>query len=165
MDLIAALKKEFDTETQITRKFLKLVPEEKYHWAPHTKSMSLKQLSGHIAELPYWVNMAVHSDGLDFAKNEYQPPAIENSDDLLSLFEKSVKDGKNALNTVESEQFTESWQLKNGDQVLWDGTTYEMIRHALAQQIHHRAQLGVYLRLLDIPIPGSYGPSADDQSF
>jgi uncharacterized damage-inducible protein DinB len=165
MDLIAALKKEFKTETTTTRKFLKLVPADSYDWAPHKKSMSLKQLSEHIAELPHWVHMAVYTYGLDFAKNEYQPPSFENGEELLALFEKSVKDGEDALSTVKEEQFEETWQLKNSDQILWDGNTYEMIRHALAQQTHHRAQLGVYLRLLDIPIPGSYGPSADDQNF
>lgn len=165
MDLIAQLKKEFETETTTTRKFLKLVPEDKYDWKPHNKSMSLKQLSGHIAEIPGWVNLAIHTDGLDFGKNEYQPPSFETGKELLEFFEKAVKDGEKALSEVKEEQFEIVWQFKHNDHILWDGNKYEMIRFSLAQQIHHRAQLGVYLRLLDIPIPGSYGPSADDEQF
>ena len=165
MDLIKALKKEFETETATTRKFLKLVPEEKYDWKPHDKSMSLKQLSAHIAEIPGWADLAINKESLDFGKNEYAPPSFENADQLMDVFEKAVENGRKALSNVKEDQFEQGWQFKHHDHVLWDGNKYEMIRFGLAQQIHHRAQLGVYLRLLDIPIPGSYGPSADEESF
>lgn len=165
MDIINSLKQEFQEEAAITKKFLMLIPEDKYDWAPHEKSMSLKQLAVHIAELPSWVSMAVNTDGLDFATSNYAPTPIENNEKLLELFERSLKEGNIALENAQEDQFGLRWTLKSGETILWDGTKYSMIRHAFSQTTHHRAQLGVYLRLLNIPIPGSYGPSADNQNF
>ncbi|MGD8427627.1 MAG: DinB family protein [Balneolaceae bacterium] len=165
MEIIPLLLKEFDQEADTTRKFLKLVPEDKYDWKPHEKSMSMKRLAVHIAELPSWPAMALNTDGLDFAESDYEPTPVKNSEELLSLFEESYKKGKNSLENADEEDLLPIWTMKNGDQVLAEWTKYEVIRHALSQIKHHRAQLGVYLRLLDIPIPGTYGPSADEQSF
>jgi len=165
MDLIKALEKELTEEVETTKKFLKRIPEDRYDWAPHEKSMKMKQLAVHIAELPSWISMAVHSDGLDFASNGYVPTPIENNDELLRLLENSFQEGLAALDELNENQLEEDWTLRHGDQILREGNKYEMIRIAYSQTIHHRAQLGVYLRLLNIPIPGSYGPSADDPGF
>jgi uncharacterized damage-inducible protein DinB len=127
--------------------------------------MDMKTLSVHIAELPSWVSMALTSSELDFATMPYEPTPAANAADLLAIFEKSLESGRKELQNAREEDLLPSWTLRSGEQIFAVMSKYEVIRHSLAQTIHHRAQLGVYLRLLDIPIPGSYGPSADEQSF
>lgn len=165
MEIIKLLLKEFEAEFNTTKKFLALVPVDKFNWAPHEKSMKMKSLSSHIAELPSWVSMAITTDGLDFATAPYEEKQIESPADLIKLLEESYNSGKAELEKTNEAILAEKWVLRNGEQILADFTKYETIRHAFSQTTHHRAQLGVYLRLLDIPIPGSYGPSADDQNF
>ncbi|UKT63230.1 DinB family protein [Pedobacter mucosus] len=165
MDIIKALLKEFENEAATTRKFLAIVPVEKFDWAPHEKSMKMKGLATHIAELPSWVSMALTTNELDFAKEAYNPTEVNDNKDLLALFEKSYASGKSELEKASEKDLEGKWLLRNGEQILADYTKYETIRHSLSQTAHHRAQLGVYLRLLNFPIPGSYGPSADDQNF
>ena len=165
MDIIKALLKEFESEFNTTKKFLALVPTDKFDWAPHEKSMKMKSLASHIAELPSWVSLALTTNGLDFATAPYEEKHIESVGDLTKLLEESYESGKTELEKAKEESLNEPWILRNGEQVLGDLTRYETIRMAFSQTTHHRAQLGVYLRLLNIPIPGSYGPSADDQNF
>ena len=165
MDLIKLLQREMNQEALTTRKMLSRVPPEKFDWQPHPKSMTLGRLAAHVAELPGWVAMVVDTNELDFANNPYEPKDVKNTGELLDYFEDSLKNGKDALNRVNIEQFSEPWTLRNGEQVYSTEPKYDVIRMAHSQIIHHRAQLGVYLRLLNIPIPGSYGPSADDVTF
>ncbi|MEO8887288.1 MAG: DinB family protein [Mucilaginibacter sp.] len=162
MSIIKILLKEIEQEAQTTRKMLSIVPNDKYDWKPHPKSMSIKQLATHIAELPSWVSMAITTDGLDFAANPYKPEDINNTTDLLTFFEKNYAEGRAQLQATTEEVLQQPWVLSNGDQVLLNQNKYETVRVAISQTIHHRAQLGVFLRLLNIPIPGSYGPSADE---
>ena len=157
--------KELTEESVVTRKMLERVPEDKYDWRPHEKSMTMKALAGHIAELPSWINMAFETDELDFQANAYVPPSFSHQPELIGLFEKSLAGAKEKLEPAQEEDLSPSWLLKNGEEVLMSLTKGGLIRHALSQTIHHRAQLGVYLRLLDIHIPGTYGPSADEASF
>ena len=164
MKMIPILKKEFEQEAAITRKFLPLVPEEKFGWKPHEKNMTLKELAVHIAEIPAWVDMAFNTDELNFADG-YEPTEVKSTEGLMNLFEESVQKGNGALDNADEEDLKLNWIMRNGDQIIMEMTKYEMIRVSLNQTTHHRAQLGMYLRLLDIPIPGSYGPSADDQGF
>jgi len=163
MDIIKMFLKEVDREAEITRKMLKIVPEDKYDWQPHPKSMTIRQLTTHIADLPEWVAMAVTTDGLDFANNPYNPPVINNNAELLAYFEKNLANGRAKLAVATEEDLLADWTLRSGDQVYMVQTKAEVVRVSLNQTTHHRAQLGVFLRLLDIPIPGSYGPSADEQ--
>jgi uncharacterized damage-inducible protein DinB len=165
MSIITKLIKELQEEAQTTRKMLSLVPEDKYEWHPHEKSMSLHRLASHIAELPGWVAMALTTEELDFQNNPYTYPTIANNADLLAFFEDTLKKGVDALHNTNEAILEEKWILRNGEHILSESTKYEVIRMALAQQIHHRAQLGVFLRLLNVPIPGSYGPSADENNF
>ncbi|MCX2576346.1 DinB family protein [Pedobacter sandarakinus] len=165
MDIIKALLTELESEFNITKKFLSLVPTNQFDWAPHARSMKMKALASHIAELPEWIELAFQTDGLDFATAPYEEKSVTSQEDLLHILETSYAKGKAALENANEGVLGKQWILRNGDQVLGDMNKYEMIRIAFSQTIHHRAQLGVYLRLLDIPIPGSYGPSADDQSF
>ncbi len=165
MDIIQLLLTEYEREAETTRKFLALVPEDKYDWAPHEKSMKMEFLATHLADIPNWVTLALTTDELDFAVTGFEPTSVNNTAEILAILEKSVAAGKAALENAKEEDLNGRWVLKNGDQVLADYSKYETIRHSLSQTSHHRAQLGVYLRLLNIPIPGSYGPSADSQSF
>lgn len=165
LELLPLLQKEMEQEAATTRKMLNRVPADKFDWQPHPKSMTLRRLAAHVAELPGWVAMALETDELDFQNNPYEPKEVQTAAELMDYFETSYKKGREALANANVESFTEEWVLRSGDQIYSRDTKYEVIRMSYAQVIHHRAQLGVYLRLLDIPIPGSYGPSADDMTF
>jgi uncharacterized damage-inducible protein DinB len=125
----------------------------------------LQNLAVHIAELPSWVSMALTTSELDFATMDYTPTKVQSTEEIVNLFEQSLAKGLEALSNAKEEDLLPSWTMRNGEQIYSVMTKYEVIRHAFAQTTHHRAQLGVYLRLLGVAIPGSYGPSADEQSF
>lgn len=165
INIIQQLLKEMEQEAKTTRKMLSIVPDDKYDWKPHKKSMSIQQLTSHIAELPGWISMALTTDELDFAKNPYTPEPVTKTSDLLHFFEKTLADGKAHLEKAKEADLLPNWTLRNGDEIYSVSSKAEVIRMAFSQIVHHRAQLGVFLRLLDVPIPSSYGPSADDQSF
>lgn len=159
------LLREMDQEAEITRKMLACVPDDKYDWKPHEKSMTMRRLTTHIADIPSWVEMAICDDELDFANTTHQEPVINDTRELLNYLEESITKGRAALTNIKDEQYGQEWIMRSGDQVYAVYTKGEVIRMAYNQITHHRAQLGVYLRLLDIPIPGSYGPSADEMGF
>lgn len=165
MEILPMLLKEFDSESTITRKFLERVPADKFSWKPHEKSMSLQSLTVHLAELPGWVNMAFNTDGIDFSAIKYKPTPVNSRDDLISVFTNAVKKGRDALTIAHEKDLLPIWTMRSGEHIHAKMTKYEVVRHSLNQTTHHRAQLGVYLRLLNIPIPGSYGPSADEMNF
>lgn len=165
MDIIPLLKKEMEQEAIGTRKMLQRVPAEKLGWKPHEKSMTMQNLAVHLAELPSWVSMGLTTSELDFAKMDYKPTEVKNTEDIIKLFDDSLAKGLEALNKAKEEDLWPTWTMRSGEKIHGVMTKYEVIRHAFAQTSHHRAQLGVYLRLLDIPIPGVYGPSADDTNF
>jgi uncharacterized damage-inducible protein DinB len=156
---------ELQREATPTRKMLSAVPDDKYDWKPHPKSMTIRQLAGHIAELPGWIDMTLNTNELDFAANPYASPDIKDTAGLLAYFEKNLESGKKNLLAAKDENLDEPWTLRNGEQVYSTEPKADVIRMSISQIIHHRAQLGVFLRLLDVPIPGTYGPSADDESF
>lgn len=162
MELIQSLLKEMEKEAQTTRKMLSIIPTDKFDWQPHPKSMTIKRLATHIAELPSWVSMALTTDELDFSNNPYEPADIKDTPALLEYFERSLESGRSHLEKADIAQFDEPWTLRNGSEVYDVSPKGEVIRMSYSQIVHHRAQLGVFLRLLDIPIPGSYGPSADE---
>jgi uncharacterized damage-inducible protein DinB len=165
MSIIELLLKELNNEANTTRKMLSRVPADKFDWKPHPKSMSLKNLATHVAELPGWVDMTLNTSELDFAKNPYAPAEVKDAKELLNYFEDNLERGRTELSKASEDQLAEMWTLRNGDQVYSTEPKLDVIRMSYSQIIHHRAQLGVYLRLLDVPIPGSYGPSADESSF
>ncbi|PSR57359.1 damage-inducible protein DinB [Adhaeribacter arboris] len=165
MSVLDLLPKELAQEAETTRKMLSRIPDDKYDWQPHPKSMTIKQLATHIADLPSWITMALNTDELDFSAQPYTPTEVKNTAELLQILEKSIASGTESLSKATEEDLLPTWTLRDGEQVYAVYTKYEVIRHALSQLIHHRAQLGVYLRLLNIPIPGSYGPSADEMNF
>lgn len=156
---------EMEQEAQTTRKMLERIPDDKYDWQPHPKSMTIEQLATHIAELPTWVTMVLNTNELDFAQNAYEPKHVGNTAELLGLFEHSLANGRTSLAAATDAQLEPMWTLRNGDEIYSKTTKGNFIRITFSQIVHHRAQMGVYLRLLNIPIPGSYGPSADEQGF
>ena len=164
-EIIPALLKEMEMEVATTRKMLALIPDDKLDWQPHPKSMKMRVLAVHIAEIPSWVHMALTTEVLDFGAMDYKPTEVSGSADLLRILEESYKKGHDELATANESDLLGPWTMRNGDTILAELTKYETIRHSFSQTTHHRAQLGVYLRLLDIPIPGSYGPSADEMNF
>ena len=165
MSLIQMFLKEMDREAQTTRKMLERVPDDKYDWKPHEKSMSVRQLATHIAELPSWASMVLTTDELDFASSPYQQKTINNTKDLLAYFESSLADGRTQLEKATDNELVPNWTLRNGEEIYSVESKADVIRMSYCQTVHHRAQLGVFLRLLNVPIPGSYGPSADEMKF
>lgn len=162
MTRLSLFKNELEKEAVATRNMLAAVPNDKFDWKPHPKSMSIRQLTNHIADLPAWPLFIINSDELDFAKMEYKPKEAGDRDDLLAIFESNLVDGINVLSNAKEASLDEPWTLRNGDKIYSTEPRADVIRMSISQLIHHRAQLGVFLRLLDIPIPGSYGPSADE---
>lgn len=161
-----SLLKEMENEARTTRKLLERVPDGNYDWKPHEKSMTIRQLATHVAEIPGWIPMILNTDGIDFAKMEYKPAAINNQTELIAHFEKSLAEGLSALSASDDNLLIhEKWAMRSGDIVHSNDSKLDNIRHCYCQIVHHRAQLGVYLRLLNIPVPGSYGPSADETGF
>ena len=163
--MINMLLKEMDREAITTRKMLERVPNDKYDWKPHEKSMTIRRLATHIAELPSWVSMTLTTNELDFANNPYQPVPINNNEELLAYFERSYAEGRAELEKATDKDLEPDWTLRSGDQIYSVESKGDVIRMSYNQIVHHRAQLGVFLRLLNVPIPGSYGPSADEMNF
>lgn len=161
------LLSEFDQEMANTRKVLALYPETKTTFKPHEKSMPLNHLAGHVAEMPGWIPMTMQMDVLDFDPNTFVPFAPNTTAELLSKFDENVKSAREALATATDEQFGQTWTMKINGTVVVSLPRYTAVRSfVLNHVIHHRAQLGVYFRLNNIPIPGLYGPSADEpQNF
>lgn len=165
MEMLSVLLKEYENESTITRRFLERVPSDKFDWSPHPKSSTLKDLAVHIAELSGWVDMALNTDGLDFAATEHKPTPVEATNDLLRIFERYYLEGKRALNDAKGTDLDKKWILRHGDTILAEMNKHETIRQTMIHIAHHRAQLGVYFRLLDVPVPSTYGPSADEAVF
>ena|ERR1022692_2105308 len=162
MELIPMLLKEMEQEAQITRKMLDRVPDDKFNWQPHPKSMTMQRLATHVAELPEWTKMAVTTNELNLDMDHFEPVLAKNRKELLEMFEKNLAEAKANLENATEELLTEPWTMRSGDQVYYKATKADVIRMSFSQTVHHRAQLGVFLRLNDIPIPASYGPSADE---
>ncbi|MBO9692485.1 DinB family protein [Chryseobacterium sp.] len=165
MDTLSQLKSELEGEFQTTKKFIERFPEGKNDYAPHEKSMKMMPLATHLVEVFEWPNTILKTSELDFAKGDYKPTVLSTKADLMKKLEEDYQSAKTALESSTEEDLNPSWTIKNDGHELASWSKYGAIRHALNQITHHRAQLGVYYRLNNIPLPGSYGPSADQQSF
>ena len=154
---------EMEAEAKNTRKMLERVPVDKLTWQPHEKSMMLGRLASHVAELPSWITMTINTDEFDLAKMDYKPLQYTTNEELLAHFEQNQAAAIHALQTSTEEDLMKPWTLRRGDHVMMTMPKAAVIRNwALSHQVHHRGQLSVYLRMLDIPVPGMYGPSKDD---
>ena len=165
MTFIESLLQEMEIESVGTKKMLALFPSDKADWKPHPKSMTIKDLATHLADIPTWVSLAVKTDELDFGVSPYNPKDCRSADDLVQYFETNLSQARQDLMSSDDSILNETWTLRNGDAIFMQLTRLQTIRHSYGQMVHHRAQLGVYLRLLNIPIPGVYGPSADDMGL
>jgi uncharacterized damage-inducible protein DinB len=156
------LVKEFAREMATTRRMLERVPFEKFDWVPHAKSTPLGRLAIHVATLPGMGANVIEKDSLSFG-GARQQPEIRGSGDLVALFERSAQSTRTAIEGTTDEHLATPWRLEFKEKVIFEGPRIAALRALMMSHlIHHRAQLGVYLRLNDVPIPGSYGPSADE---
>ena len=164
MKLIDSLITEFDHEAQTTRKHLERLPEDKLDWRPHEKSFTAVGLASHITEMVGWADAILNQDGLDFDPATYKPYHATSVTDLLNTLDDNVAKGKQALAGATDDTRSELWSFKIMGRVRFERPKASVLRDfAFSHIIHHRGQLSVYLRLLDVPVPGSYGPSADEQ--
>jgi uncharacterized damage-inducible protein DinB len=158
--LIAELKQ----EAANTRKMLERVPMDKLSWKPHEKSYTLGQLSKHIAELPGWVSYTMDQEELNLAGEFKREPMPTTNEELLAIHDKNFEKAMASLEKSKDEDFGRPWSLKNGEHSIFTMPKAGVLRSmTYSHFIHHRGQLSVYLRLLDVPLPGMYGPTADDR--
>lgn len=154
---------EFDDEVRKTRTMLERVPAEKAEFAPHPKSMTLERLAPHVAELAGFGLSVLTSPGLDFAGGDYKPLPLESAAQLVQAFDEGAAKVRAVLPTVSDAAWAEPWKLSLSGRTLFEGPRFVAYRQMFLNHIvHHRAQLGVYLRMNETPLPGTYGPSADD---
>ena len=164
MQLSKILLAEIKQEAKATRKLLELVPFDKAEFKPHEKSMSLLRLATHVAEISGWWKECLVQDELDFAKLDYTPKEYKSTADLVALHDTLMTNAEKILNEVSEDEFSKPWTMRNGDMIYFTSPKSEVVRTWCMNHLyHHRAQLGVYLRLLNAPLPGVYGPSADAQ--
>jgi len=155
---------EFQHETANTLKMLKAVPQEHFGWRPHEKSMTLGRLASHVAQIPGYMTMALTTDEFNFANRTTKPVEAQSSEELIQLFEQSKSKALEELQNASDEALRTNWKLMRGDFTILDLPRIAVLRTlVMNHMIHHRGQLSVYLRLLHIPVPGMYGPSADEQ--
>jgi uncharacterized damage-inducible protein DinB len=154
---------ELKQEGAQTKKILEKVPFDQWQWKPHQKSMALGRLASHVAELPKWITMCINTDELDFSKRGYKANVFESREQLLQHLDQNVQEALATLEKTTDAQLLENWTLRNGEHVIFTMPKIAVIRSmAMNHMIHHRGQLSVFLRLMDIPVPGMYGPSADE---
>lgn len=164
-----ALLAEFDQEMANTRKTLERVPDGKFGWKPHEKSMAMGHLAIHIASLPTWAVDTIRRDSYDVAPEGGEPyklPQAATTKEVLDLFDKSAAAARAAIAEASDEDLSKPWSLLKTGQPIFTMPRAAVLRSVVMNHgIHHRAQLGVYLRLNDIPVPALYGPSADEGAF
>lgn len=162
MNFIRALLAEFDQEMAATRRTLERLPDGKGDWKPHEKSMPLNRLANHVAETPGWVAATLQQEFLDLPET-YQPEILGSREEILAAFDKRVAEARQAIEALDLASLDQTWTLRFGGKTVLSMPRYQVLRGlVLNHLIHHRAQLGVYLRLNGIPVPGIYGPSADE---
>ncbi len=155
---------EFDQEMANTRKMLELVPEDKLDYKPHEKSMKLGRLAGHVAEMVAWGATTLNTERLDLTP-DMKPVDPKSRKELLELFDKGVSDARAAIAGAKDEDLAVMWTLTYAGQTIFSIPRGAVLRGMMMNHIiHHRAQLGVYLRLVEVEIPGMYGPSADEMA-
>jgi len=157
------LLNEFDEEVKKTRTMLERVPEGKADFAPHTKSMPLGKLAPHVAELAGFGLSVLTTSGMDFAAGEYKPLPFDSAAQLVRAFDEGAAKVREALPKVSDAAWSENWKLSFSGRTLFEGPRFVAYRQMFLNHIvHHRAQLGVYLRMNGAPLPATYGPSADE---
>jgi uncharacterized damage-inducible protein DinB len=169
MSISKTILPEFDHEMATTRRVLERIPDDKFSWKPHEKSMTLGGLATHLSNIPSWTRNTFEKDELDVAPPGAPPYRLEEKksrDEILADFDKNVTEARAAIEAATDENWQGKWSL-----LMTGKTIFTLPRPAvwrgfiMSHSIHHRAQLAVYLRLLDVPVPSIYGPSADEGRF
>lgn len=157
------LLKELRLEASVTRRFLERVPFDKLEFRPSEKSESLGRLAIHVAEIIAWWTSCVESDKLDFI--DFEPKDIQSTEELLNYFDDLLESAQKSLSEATDEEFEKDWSMIYGEEILFTLPKKQVARlFCMNHLVHHRAQLGIYLRLIDIDVPATYGPSADDEN-
>ena len=164
MDFSKAFINEIKHEAAGTRKVLERVPLDKLSWKPHDKSTDLQRLAKHVASIYSWVSRALTTDEMDFAKGRPAPvPDFKTTEELLAILDNNVAQAIKDLEAAAPETFMQMWTMREGEKIYLTIPKAAVIRNmALNHAVHHRGQLSVYLRLLNVPLPGLYGPTADE---
>jgi uncharacterized damage-inducible protein DinB len=165
MTFSEALLPEFDEEMKNTRKLLECVPDGKFDYQPHPKSMALGRLASHVAEMPAWAVMTLDTEVLDL-QPDFKPHVATSRAGLLDMFDTSVSQAREKIGAASDEDWQKIWTFKYAGKTIMAMPRSTVMRSTVMNHlIHHRAQLGVYLRLNDVAFPGMYGPSADEMKF
>jgi uncharacterized damage-inducible protein DinB len=154
------LLQEFDQEMATTRRLLERVPAGKGAWKPHEKSFSLEHLAQLVSWMPGWIGQTLHETSLDLGASARY--SSETTETLLRGFDENVTSSREAIQAVKDEDWSVTWALNHGGHELMSAPRWQVVRMHMSHLVHHRAQLGVYLRLLDVPVPSMYGPTADE---
>ncbi|HMI47066.1 MAG TPA: DinB family protein [Gemmatimonadaceae bacterium] len=160
MSIADTLLPEFDQEMATTRRVIERVPTDKGKWKPHPKSFPIGHLTQLVSGMPGWITNAVTQTSLDLGK--YPGYSYETTENLLKMFDKNVKESRKAIASAKDSDFQVSWSLKRGEQVFFTAPRGVIVRQTINHLVHHRGQLTVYLRLIDVPVPSIYGPTADE---
>jgi uncharacterized damage-inducible protein DinB len=161
MSIAEILLPEFDQEMATTRRLLERVPSEKGTWKPHSKSFPLGHLAQLVAMMPGWLSKTIRGTEIDLATSPGY--SFEKTDKLLALFDQHVREARDAIASAKDSDFEVMWSLKHGERVLFSAPRGPVVRQHINHLIHHRGQLTVYLRLIDVPLPSIYGPTADER--
>lgn len=166
MALSESLLPEFDLEMDATRRALERVPDERFDWRPHERSMTLHDLAAHLAELPQWAVETLGREELDLGTGGWERPEIETTEDVLARFDETAAAARGAIEEATDERWFSSWTLKNEGEEIFSSPRVGVVRRMVMNHIvHHRGQLTVYLRLLEVPVPQTFGPTADEPEF
>jgi uncharacterized damage-inducible protein DinB len=158
-----ALRAEFDRETRATRRYLERVPGDRLTWRPHQKSFTAGELASHIVECVRWTEAIFSGDEFNVDPATFTPVRVTSVPELLDTFDADVARGMQVLATVGDDAVSRPWRMKVKGTVRFERPKSIVFRDfTLSHLIHHRGQLSVYLRLLDVPVPGAYGPTADE---
>lgn len=164
MSTATIFAEELEQEAAKTKKILERIPADKLTWKPHEKSMTLGRLGMHIAELPNWIMSCMETEGLDFAKSAYRPVVPDTKEQIIEEFGRALANAMETLGHTTEDQFRVTWKATRGTEVVFALPRSGMVRNNLSHIIHHRGQLSVYLRLLGVPLPNLFGPTADERS-
>lgn len=154
---------ELNQQAANTKKVLERIPEGKLTWKPHEKSQQIGRLGMHIAELPNTIVRAIETESFDFAATPFKPVFPNTTAEIMETFEKSLSKATEILEKTPDDQLPIIWRALRGGQLVWEMPRSTVIRNTLNHILHHRGQLTVFLRLLDVPVPKTFGPTADER--
>jgi uncharacterized damage-inducible protein DinB len=164
MTMIESVRREFAHEAHTTRRLLERLPDDKLSWRPHKKSFTAGALGSHIVDCVRWTPLVFGGDELDLDPATYKPLVATSVAHLLTAFDADVAAGSQALSDATDAALLQPWRLRFRGQMRFEKPRIDVFRDfTLSHMVHHRGQLSVYLRLLDVPVPGAYGPTADER--